>query len=109
MAGGLALACAHEPQQQHSAQNAPPPLPYAPAPLNTSTAVAPPPSDEQPLTPASGTGGRRANFAPSTPSPSPAQAMPGDVAMNQAETPRDQESIREIRAALATDRSLSQT
>jgi hypothetical protein len=81
------------PPQPGIPSNAPPVAPPTPP-------VAPPP-DQTPLTltPASGMGGPRTASAQLVPS---AQA-PGDRADNS----QDQESIREIRAAMASDRMLS--
>jgi hypothetical protein len=113
-AAAASFGCSHEqpPQTPHNAarSEAQPPMAIAIDPLAPTTkplvaepkpvvgpdAVAP---NEPSLTPASGVGGPRTSSA---------QFVPGDAAMNQADTPEDRESIREIRAALAADKSLSE-
>lgn len=63
------------------------------------TEAAPPP-DETPLTPASTLGAAR---------PSSAQLVPSNPVLDKADSPSDQESVREIRGLLAADKSLSAT
>lgn len=64
-------------------------------------AEASPPADETPLTPASGLGGPR---------PTSAQvATPNNPALDHADSPTEQESLREIRELLARDQALSAT
>ena len=105
------VACSHEkppPQSAYAtwrAQTKPAATPSLDplAPTTTARIAEPTPAaipEEPPLTPASGVGGPRSTSA---------QFVPGDSAMNQADTPEDQESIREIRTALATDKSLSES
>ncbi|HKY37970.1 MAG TPA: BON domain-containing protein [Polyangiaceae bacterium] len=71
--------------------NTPPVAPPAPP-------VAPPP-DQTPLTPASGVGSPRTTSAQLVPST--------EASGDRADNAQDQESIREIRSALASDRTLA--
>jgi hypothetical protein len=108
-AAAASIACSHDkpPQTAHAA---PRPQTQAPveiaidplAPTTKPLVAEPSPAkapDDPPLTPASGAGGPRTS----------AQFVPGDSAMNQADTAEDRESIREIREALGADKSLSET
>ena len=108
-AGSLACSQEKPPQSANAAwraQTKPAPLPTSLdplAPTTTARTAEPTPAavpEEPLLTPASGFGEPRTTSA---------QFVPGDLAMNQADTPEDQESIREIRTALAADKSLSES
>lgn len=104
-----ALSCSHDPPPR-SAHNAARPQLRRPTLLGTTTSpptIAPDtlaspggaaPPDDPRLSPASGIGEPRAV------SPRP---VPGDAAMNLADTAEDHESIQDIRAAIAADKSLS--
>jgi BON domain len=86
-----AVACSHDARPQSvpiSAAATAAPLPYEP-----------------PLTPASGVGSPRTASA----SLVSALAAPTEPARDTAESEQDQESIREIRALLASDKALSTT
>ena len=91
MCAAGAVACSHDARPQS-------------APVTPSTTAAPLPY-ETPLTPASGAGSPRAVSA-SLVSASPA---PTERPRDTAESAQDQESIREIRALLASDKALSTT
>jgi len=83
-------------------ESAPPPagIPTNNPAVAPPAAAAAPPPDQTPLTltPASGTGSPRTTSA---------QLVPTDSTRDKPETARDEESIREIRAALASDGKLS--
>ena len=122
-----AVACAHSGRSQSASntgyapssqrvetaqvrESAPtqPGLPTNTPPLAPPTVPATPPPDQTPLTltPASGVGSPRAQFVPGDAVPSNA-ASGSAASSDKAESGQDQESIREIRAALASDRTLA--
>jgi hypothetical protein len=84
------------PPAEPGALNIPTNNPTVPAPIPP----APKAPDETPLTPSAGAAAARPSVAPSTPL---------DPTLDKAESSDDQESVREIRALLAADKSLSST
>ncbi len=118
-----AVACSHTSRPPSSASSGAPPSPsgrvetaqvseYAPPergiPTNTPPVTPPappvtPPPDQTPLTltltPASGVGSPRTTSAQLVPSP--------EASGDRGDNAQDQESIREIRAAMASDRALA--
>ena len=118
---GCAAACSHEPQPKtaHKFTTMPTQTALVAPPTSTDTQLTPGaasiPSDPQvapPVAPAA----KPADDAPITsssslasPRPDALPAVPIDPALNKPHGDRDEESVREIRALLAADKSLSAT
>ena len=117
-----AVACSHDSRPQTVAVAPPPPtrvetaqvsesapleagIPTNPPAVTPPAAVVAPPPDQTPLTltPASGVGSLRSGSAALVSAPTVAS----DSSRDKADTARDQESIREIRQLLASDKTIA--